>query len=133
MSSLATIFATSAWTLATTSGATGRYVLGPAVDALRGGGSAGPRLEDVAAPVMEALAASLGETVKLVVRDALEALTIAVSLPSRDSCLVGRAGVEPRAALVSVYVYANRGAARRAAILRQTAAAAAAITAALDG
>lgn len=192
-------------------GATGRYVLGPAVDALRGGGGAGPRLEDVAAPVMEALAASLGETVKLVVRDALEALTIAVSLPSRDSCLVarvgtrlplhvgasqrlllahapeavreavlagplarftprtivsrarlrrecevlagqrafesqgegidgvgaatalvGREGVEPRAALVSVYVYANRGAARRAAILRQTAAAAAAITAALD-
>jgi len=193
-------------------GTTGRYVLGPAVEVLRGGASAGPRLEDIAAPVMEALAASLGETVKLVVRDGLEALTIAVSMPSRDSCLVarvgtrlplhvgasqrlllahapeavreavlagplarftprtlvsrarlrreceilagertfqsqgegidgvgaatalvGRAGIEPRAALVSVYVYANRSATRRAATLRQTAAAADAITEALDG
>ncbi len=187
----------------------GRYVLGPAVDALRRDGKAPPRLEDVAAPIMDALAAELGETVKLVVRDGLEVVTLAVSIPSRDSCIASRvgtrlplhvgasqrlllahapiavreavlagtlarftpltivsptrlkremaaiatgrtfeshgegvdgvgaaaalvgAGTEPCAALVSVYVYANRSATRRAAILRRTAGAADAITAAL--
>lgn len=191
-------------------GVSGRYVLGPAADALRGNGRAGPSLEDVAAPIMEALAATLGETVKLVVRDGLEVVTVAVSIPFRDSCiasrvgtrlplhvgasqrlllahsspaireavlarplsrftprtivsctrlrreldtiatarvfqshgegvdgvgaaaaLVGGASMEPRAALVSVYVYANRNLARRAAILRHTAAAADAVTTAL--
>lgn len=187
----------------------GRYVLGPAVDALRRNGSALPRLEDVAAPIMDALAAALGETVKLVVRDGLEVVTLAVSIPSRDSCIASRVGTrlplhvgasqrlllahaplavreavlagalvrftpltivsrnrlereleaiaarrtfvshgegvdgvgaaaalvgrgaEPRGALVAVYVYANRSATRREAILRQTAKAANAITAAL--
>lgn len=191
--------------------AAGRYVLGPAVAALLGQASAPPRIEDVAAPVMEALAAQLGETVKLVVRDGLEVVTAAVSIPFRDSCIASRVGTrlplhvgasqrlllahapaavreavlagplsrftprtvvsrarlrrelaviatsrtfeshgegvdgvgaaaalvgastaEPRAALVSVYVYANRNATRRAAILRQTADAAQAITQALS-
>ena len=190
--------------------APGRYVLGPAVDALRGATTAAS-LEDVAVPVMDALAAALGETVKLVVRDGLEVVTVAVSIPSRDSCIASRVGTrlplhvgasqrllrahaplavreavlagklarftprtivsrarlareleviatqrtfasqgegvhgvgaaaalvgngaEPRAALVSVYVYANRSAARREAILRRTASAAAAITAGLGG
>lgn len=190
-------------------GAPGRYVLGPAVDALRGPG-AQRTLEDVALPVMHALAAATGETVKLVVRDGLEALTLAVAMPSRDSCiasrvgtrlplhvgasqrlllahappdvraavlggplprhtsrtivsrarlareldqlaarrtftshgegmegvgaaaaLVGSAASEPRAALVTVYVYANGNASRRARILRETAQAAQDITAAL--
>jgi len=77
--------------VATAPDATGRYVLGPAVDALRGR-SAQRTLEDAAAPVMDALAAALGETVKLVVRDRLEALTIAVSMPARDSCIASRVG-----------------------------------------
>ena len=190
--------------------ASGRYVLGPAVASLLGQAHATPRLEDIATPVMDALAAQLGETVKLVLRDGLEVVTAAVSIPFRDSCiasrvgtrlplhvgasqqlllahapeavreavltgplsrftprtivsrerlrrelatiagsrtfeshgegvdgvgaaaaLIGPAGAEPRAALVSVYVYANRNATRRAAILRHTAAAAAAISAGL--
>lgn len=192
-------------------GTAGRYVLGPAVDVLRRDGAAAPRLEDIAAPVMDALAGDLRETVKLVVRDGLEAVTVAVSIPSRDSCIASRVGTrlplhvgasqrlllahappavrdavlagtlarftphtivsrarlkreladiatgrsftshdegvdgvgaaaalvgddaEPRAALVSVYVYASCSAARRETILRRTEKAADAITAALAG
>lgn len=72
-------------------GATGRYVIGPAVAALRVG-SESPRLEDIAAPFMNALAATIGETVKLVVREGVEAVTIAVSMPSRDACIASRVG-----------------------------------------
>lgn len=71
--------------------AAGRYVLGRAIAALRAD-RASPRLEEVAAPVMDALAAAIGETVKLVARDGVEAVTVAATLPPRDSCIASRVG-----------------------------------------
>jgi IclR family acetate operon transcriptional repressor len=69
----------------------GRYLIGPAIARMAGGG-AERDLVAIARPAMDALAASLGETVKLVVRDGLEALTAAVSVPERDSCIASRPG-----------------------------------------
>lgn len=70
----------------------GRYVLGPALRALGTGAGGSRDLEANARPVMDALAAHLGETVKLVVREGLEAVTVAVATPRRDSCIASRIG-----------------------------------------
>ena len=69
-----------------------RYVLGPALGRIAGTREPERDLVDLARPVMDALARELGETVKLVVRDGFEALTVAVSLPRRDSCIASRVG-----------------------------------------
>ena len=67
-----------------------RYRLGPAVARLVHAG--GRRdVEGAARPAMAALAASIGETVKLVVRDGIEALTVAAVIP-RDACIASRVG-----------------------------------------
>lgn len=68
----------------------GRYRLGPAVARLVRPGARGD-LEGVARPVMASLATALGETVKLVVRDGLEVLTVAAVIP-RDACIASRVG-----------------------------------------
>jgi len=73
-------------------GAGGRYVLGPALRTLRAEARQPRDLEPAARPVMDALAARLGETVKLVVREGLEAVTVAVTIPRRDSCIASRVG-----------------------------------------
>ena len=69
----------------------GRYLLGPALAQLAGAAGGRRELEAAARPVMETLAAELGETVKLVVRDGHEALTVAAVIP-RDACIASRVG-----------------------------------------
>lgn len=69
----------------------GRYVATEVLSRLAGRGD-GHDLVAIARPTMDALVATLDETVKLVVRDGLEALTLAVSLPARDSCIASRSG-----------------------------------------
>jgi DNA-binding IclR family transcriptional regulator len=69
----------------------GGYRLGPALAELAGAANGRRDLEGVARPVMEALAATIGETVKLVVRDGREALTVAAVIP-RDACIASRVG-----------------------------------------
>ncbi len=73
-------------------GGGGRYVLGPALRTLRTEARQPRDLEPVARPVMDALAARLGETVKLVAREGLEAVTLCVTIPRRDSCIASRVG-----------------------------------------
>ena len=73
-------------------GAGGRYVLGPAARSLAGPAGDSPDLAALALPAMEALAARLGETVKLVVREGVEAVTLAVALPRREACIASRVG-----------------------------------------
>ncbi|GIK85054.1 MAG: IclR family transcriptional regulator [Betaproteobacteria bacterium] len=73
------------------SAAPGRFVLGPAVAQLAAAAGGRRDLEGVARPLMEALAGEIGETVKLVVRDGREALTVAVAIP-RDACIASRLG-----------------------------------------
>ena len=69
-----------------------RYVLGPALGRIAGTREPERDLVELARPVMDLLARELGETVKLVVRDGLEALTVAASIPRRDSCIASRVG-----------------------------------------
>ena len=69
----------------------GRYLLGPAIAQLAGSAGGRRELEAVAPPVMETLAADLGETVKLVVRDGRVAMTVATVIP-RDACIASRVG-----------------------------------------
>ncbi len=73
-------------------GAPGRYVLGPALGHMAGAASPGRSLLDAARPVMDSLANALSESVKLVVRDGLTALTVAVSIPRRESYIAARVG-----------------------------------------
>ncbi len=73
-------------------GAGGRYVLGPAARLLGAPPGEPPDLAAVARPAMEALAARLGETVKLVVREGMEAVTLAVAIPRREACIASRVG-----------------------------------------
>ena len=56
-----------------------RYFLGPALVRLAKGAPAQVDLASIAQPIMDGLAAGLGETIKLVVRVDAEALTIALS------------------------------------------------------
>jgi len=73
-------------------GAGGRYVLGAAARALGAPAGDSRDLVAVARPFMDALAAQLGETVKLVARDGLEVVTLAVAIPRRDFCIASRIG-----------------------------------------
>ena len=75
-----------------TPGAGGRYSLGAAARALGAPAGESPDLAASARPIMEALAARLGETVKLVVREGLEAVTLAVAIPRREACIASRLG-----------------------------------------
>lgn len=69
-----------------------RYVLGPALVRLARDAPAQIDLASTAQPIMDALAASLGETVKLVVRDDSEALTIAISHSGNHVPILSRVG-----------------------------------------
>lgn len=73
-------------------GADGRYVLGAAARALGAPASEARDLVAAARPFMDALSALLGETVKLVARDGLEVVTLAVAIPRRDFCIASRIG-----------------------------------------
>ena len=73
-------------------GGGGRYGMGPALRTLDARAGQPPDLSSAARPVMDALAAVLGETVKLVVREGREAVTVAVTIPRRDSCIASRVG-----------------------------------------
>ena len=69
-----------------------RYVLGPTL-ALLGAQVTTPRdLPTAARPVMHRLAQQLGETVKLVVRDGLEVVTVAVADTGLDARVTSRTG-----------------------------------------
>lgn len=70
----------------------GHYRLGPAL-ALLGGQAPQPRdLVELSKPVMQRLAHSVRETVKLVVVDGMEALTLAVADTGLDARVTARAG-----------------------------------------
>ena len=78
--------------VASAPGAGGRYVLGPACAELAARAAGSRDLATVARPAMESLAAALGETVKLVVREGLETVSVAVVIPRRDSCIASQVG-----------------------------------------
>lgn len=67
------------------------YALGPGVARLAAGVPA-RELTSLAQPVMEALCAEVGESVKLVIRDGLEALTVAATNSGRDARITVRIG-----------------------------------------
>jgi len=69
-----------------------RYVLGPALSRLAARVPIADDLALVAKPIMYALSTRIGETVKLVVRDGLESVALAVQHPSEDSRVASRVG-----------------------------------------
>lgn len=69
-----------------------RYVLGPALSRLAARVPIADDLAHAAKPIMYALATRIGETVKLVVRDGLESVALAVQHPSEDSRVASRVG-----------------------------------------
>jgi len=69
-----------------------RYVLGPALVRLARDAPPQVDLASTAQPVMDALAASIGETIKLVVRVDTEALTIALSHANHNVPILSRVG-----------------------------------------
>lgn len=73
-------------------GRRGEVMLGPAAGLLGGVATPERDLVSAARPVLERLALELGETVKLVVRDQLCALTVAVADTGLDGRVVSRTG-----------------------------------------
>ena len=69
-----------------------RYVLGPALVRLARDAPPQVDLASTAQPIMDALAASLGETIKLVVRVDTEALTIAISHSGNNVPILSKVG-----------------------------------------
>ncbi len=73
-------------------GQSGLYELGPALAQLVGQSQPPRDLVELARPGMQRLAFSVRETVKLVVVDGLEALTLAVADPGLEACVSSRIG-----------------------------------------
>ncbi len=69
------------------------YTLGPALVRLAARVPAQDALVDAAGPIMEALSAKLGQTVKLVVREGLETVSVAVREPMADAHIATRLGM----------------------------------------
>jgi DNA-binding IclR family transcriptional regulator len=68
------------------------WMLGPAIARMARGMPTTDDLAVRAQPVLERLSAQLGESVKLVVRDGLETVAVAVHQPSEDSRIASRLG-----------------------------------------
>jgi len=78
--------------LAATPGVSSTYTLGPAIRRMASRMPSGDDLAARAHPVLRRLAVETGETVKIVLRDGLETVAIAVAHPGEDSRVAARVG-----------------------------------------